>query len=655
MNQLLIWLILSSTFFSLTDSTWSASPDAERFAQQKTAQQKLSHQRKIFAEARQAFSDNDHQRYQKLREQLAHYPLLPYLEYRELRQRLDSLPHSEVTRFLERYQDSYLAQLLLGSWLDKLAHKKLWHEYRRYYRPKFSDARYRCWSVWSKFKTGDRSALAEVEPLWNVSVSQPHHCDPLFKKWREAGYLTVDLVWERHRKALLNRQYQLARYLRRYMPKTVKEHALLFQQVLSNPDQLRYVKKYKKPYPYFQEIIFHGLLYHAKIKPEQSLSLWHRYKSYYPFSEAQFESLRYRVARTLADDGREDVMAGLLENLSDHHKTVVVEILLRKLLREQDWPAVLTWIARLPLIEQQSNRWRYWRARTHQALGNKDQNYRITFAELASTRSYYGFLSADWLNQDYHLQHVSVDVDSRLVEKLKKNQAFARARELFHLDKLHFARQEWRFVIKGMNAAEHQAAAKLANRWGWYRKSIESMAAAEAWDDLNVRFPFAHNEIVQRQARDTQLPATLIFAIARQESAWGSDARSRAGAMGLMQLLPSTAKYTAEKAGLDHRRSDLLKPEHNIKLGSHYMSQLLEQYNNNRVPAIAAYNAGPNRVNRWLQETDKRLPNDVWIESIPFSETRKYVKNVLSYAVIYGYRMKKSTTLLTLKEGKSLL
>ncbi len=147
----------------------------------------------------------------------------------------------------------------------------------------------------------------------------------------------------------------------------------------------------------------------------------------------------------------------------------------------------------------------------------------------------------------------------------------------------------------------------------------------------------------------------MIFSIARQESAWEFDAKSRVGARGLMQIMPATAKYTAKKAKIPYRLSKLFEPEYNINLGSHYITGLLGQYNNNRALAIASYNAGPHRIKRWLARTNSSLPLDVWVEIIPFKETRKYVQNVLSYEVIYNYRQGQTVPLLTFAEANTSL
>jgi len=160
----------------------------------------------------------------------------------------------------------------------------------------------------------------------------------------------------------------------------------------------------------------------------------------------------------------------------------------------------------------------------------------------------------------------------------------------------------------------------------------------------------AYKKEIDLAAHKTKMDANLIYAVARQESAFSEKARSSAGAMGLMQLMPSTAKQTARKAGVPYKRNDLYSANTNVHLGSQYLNQLLQKYDGNRILATAAYNAGPHRVNKWLKDKGD-INFDVWIETIPFKETRGYVQNVLAYSVIYAHRLGKSGTMITEKEA----
>ena len=202
---------------------------------------------------------------------------------------------------------------------------------------------------------------------------------------------------------------------------------------------------------------------------------------------------------------------------------------------------------------------------------------------------------------------------------------------------------------------EKKAAGLVAQQWGWHRKGIEAMASARYWDDLQVRFPLAFNTQVQAVAELTKIEPQLLFAVARQESAFSPDARSRVGATGLMQLMPGTAKDTAKKIGIKYKKSDLLRPDINVKLGGSYLKQMMGRFEGNRILTAAAYNAGPHRVNKWLSDDDQLLPYDVWIELIPFKETRRYVQNILTYSVIYGYRMGAEVPFIRQNEARQLL
>lgn len=238
--------------------------------------------------------------------------------------------------------------------------------------------------------------------------------------------------------------------------------------------------------------------------------------------------------------------------------------------------------------------------------------------------------------------------------RMAQNPALLRARELFFHEQRTRARREWYNATSGFDDSQHYHAAVLAHRWGWHTQAIQSSIAARHWDDLQLRFPALYSEQIAAQAKNFDLENQLIFAVTRQESAFKADVRSPAGAVGLMQLMPATAKQTARSINRPYKGSyELRTPELNIELGSAYLSQMVKRYKGNRIYATAAYNAGPHRVKGWLEERGS-LPIDMWIETIPFDETRHYVQNVLSYAVIYGDILGQKTEFLTDSESATL-
>ena len=269
-------------------------------------------------------------------------------------------------------------------------------------------------------------------------------------------------------------------------------------------------------------------------------------------------------------------------------------------------------------------------------MGNPQQIY----AGLALKRGFYGFLSADILGDEYNVIDSPVQPSDELMHAIANLPAIKRAKELWEINEITWARREWYQATRNLSPSALTAAAKTAESWGWYRKSIQAMIEAKHWDDLQLRFPLAYQDQVQQAAKTTAADPTLLFAIARQESAFAYDAKSSAGALGLMQLMPATAKQTAQRAGVKKFSTrDLIRPEINIRLGSRYLDQLLNQFDGNRIFATAAYNAGPYRVKQWLSRQEPGMPFDIWIETIPFKETRHYVQNVMVFSVIYSYRL----------------
>ncbi len=226
-----------------------------------------------------------------------------------------------------------------------------------------------------------------------------------------------------------------------------------------------------------------------------------------------------------------------------------------------------------------------------------------------------------------------------MVEKVRNTPGIRRAMEFHARGQIVDGRREWYHASRFFERDELIAQARLAYDLQWYFPAIRTMSEAKYWDDLDVRFPMAHRDSLISAARARDIHPSWAFAITRQESAFMADARSGAGAMGLMQLMPGTAKETSRRFGIPlSSTNQVLDPKTNVQLGAAYLSQVYGQFNGNRVLASAAYNAGPGRVRQWLKDA-RHLPFDVWVENIPFDETRQYVQNVLTYAVIYGDKL----------------
>ena len=222
-----------------------------------------------------------------------------------------------------------------------------------------------------------------------------------------------------------------------------------------------------------------------------------------------------------------------------------------------------------------------------------------------------------------------------------------RARELYILGREPDADAEWRQTIQAFDRPALLQAAALAQRWDWHAQAIATISRAEYWDDLELRFPLAYRDGVVNQARASALDPAWVYAVIRQESGFRPDARSPVGALGLMQLMPATGRQIARELRDATDDPPLLQPDANIRYGVHYLRRMLERLQNNPVLATAAYNAGPHKVAQWLPAR-AAVPADVWVETIPYRETRAYVQRVMEYAAIYQRRLGSPAPELTL-------
>jgi len=329
----------------------------------------------------------------------------------------------------------------------------------------------------------------------------------------------------------------------------------------------------------------------------------------------------------------------------DRNDPMVGEWRVRAALDIQSWDAVLNGIHLLDDQEQNTSRWRYWRARALEALDQQSQAYDQYWA-LAQSRSYYGFLAADRLGVTYRFDDQPVSVNDNDIDHLEQLPGMARARELFALGRILDARREWLHTTRSLSEPLLQQAAAIAHQWGWHDRAILTMARTRHRDDLALRFPLAYRDKVSREARRQRIDPALAFALIRQESAFTADVRSHAGAMGLMQLMPATARQAARKMGVKLRnRLALTDASTNLKLGMSHLRQVLNRNQNNPVLATAAYNAGEHRVKQWIPKQGI-MPADVWAETIPFTETRNYVQNIQLFATIYEQRLGQAMTTL---------
>lgn len=597
-----------------------------------------SSRQKLFLAAEKALKSGNQTLYRELKTSLQDYPLYPYLEYQELRNSLSTARADEVEAFLERYADTPLADLLRKRWLNQLAGRKQWRDYLRFYRPDSSVTR-QCHYLNALLQTGSREeAFEQVEPLWLHGRSRPGACDPVFNAWRKAGHLTPALTWQRIELAMNKGQVKLVNYLKKLLPAQDRPWADLWLQLRSKPETALSSKRLKQAHPMRTRLLQYAAVRKSYLDPVGAIAFWEKLQKRYGFTPLEANLVERKLAQRLVRKDDPAAWAFLQQVEPCSHDSKLQEARLRSALYRLQWDQVLAWIGRLPEESQQSERWRYWRARALEQTGERGAATAI-YRELAAERSFYGFLAADHVGAPYNLNQEAAPVSETLLAQTGRLPGVQRARELVALQRWSDARREWRFLTRRLSAEQTMAAAKIAQSWNWHDQAIFTLARSGYWEDLELRFPLEHEKSVSRHARKRDLDISWVYGVIRQESAFNPTVRSHAGAMGLMQLMPATARYVARKLLKQKRspsRHDLTVPETNIRLGTTYLSDVLERLEQNPVLATAAYNAGPHRVSSWLP--DRQLPADVWVELIPFKETRQYVERVFTYAVIYDHR-----------------
>lgn len=603
----------------------------------------LGEQREAFIKAMDAVRKKRYRTYLKLSESLEGYPLYGYLKYEYLRRRLHSASPKEVQDFIKTYSDSPISRRLLGAWLYTLARKGDWSTYRENY-VEMKSAPLQCNNLRSRVRGGERGeqVMNDIAAMWTVGHSQADECDPLFAWWRKQGGITPELAWKRMSLALEERNITLAKALKKYLQK--HNHKLA---------DLR-VKGHYKPHKYLdkimlleddektREVLAHTMKRLARRDLMGAYDKWQQVRVRFAFTKEQRTDVDRYLALKAGWQHRPEAVAWLGDVAIDDKDVRVWRI--RSAMLQKNWDVALMWIDRLPADMAATDQWTYWRARVLQEIGIERSDAVTTnlarqlFAGLSGSRNFFGFLAADNMGQPYTIETDSIEYDERELAVMVEHPTLVRAYELYKIGMIVSARREWSWLTRTLSERQLRLAAILANRWGWHDRAIMTVAKGDHFDDLDIRFPTLYQDAVTSSARSVDIDPAWVYGVVRQESAFMVDARSSAGAMGLMQLMPTTARLTARLLNTTIKnKRELLDARKNIRLGSAYLKRMLDVNNGHQILATASYNAGPHRVKKWMPPQE--LAADIWAESIPFTETRRYVRRVMAYTTIFNKRL----------------
>ena len=607
--------------------------------------------RENYGSAVRAINRGQWTEYQQLRPGLEDYPLAIYLDFFELSRRTPQVRPGDANLFLQRSQGSPLTNRFLAGYLSQAGRDGRWRDFLAVTPTEPNSIELKCYYFRARLEEGDPLVAWEgAERLWVHGESRPKACDPLFDAWQKTGQLSDEIVWARLLKAFEARQRPLMNFVAGRGSGSLRPWSERLLEVYASPDRLRSLVPAVDD-PRAADIVAYGTAYFARYKPGAALQQWLQYSGEMSFDESQLALAEGALAsRTLLAKATENLpwLEQALGRLNDDN---LVEIRLRWALQERDWEALAANLQKLSLSARADPGWRYWQAAVHERAGQQDLADAL-WRDLAQERDYYGFLAAERMGLPPAFNHQVTVLDPERAAPLRQLPAVRRIEELYYHDEENLAHSEWYQVLQNTSAQEQQELARLAADLGWHRMAIDAANKAEAWDALDLRFPTPYQETFSRHASQRQVPVTELMAIARRESAFYAGARSPVGARGLMQVMPATGKQVAAQLKASHSDQALYDVEHNVLLGSAYYRQLLDRYSGNRVLAMAAYNAGPHRVDRWRNRPGETVPVDVWIETIPFRETRNYVKAVLAYNLVFKYLLGQEGTLLTEQERR---
>lgn len=596
-------------------------------------------QRRDYASALQALRNGQMERFRELREKLDGYALRGYLDYERLRERLAVTPAAEVARFLEDNRYAAVSEPIRRKWLRQLATRGEWELFLKHYQELDDDAELACVRLSRLIATSESQAglMQEVEKLWLTGRRLPAVCEPVFAAWQKAGHMTSELIWARIRLAMERRSASLAADLARYLEAKDRVWVNRWVAMHNNPvHELGHIG-YAVETPVARMIVKHGIVRLAVRDAEGAVERWERLKAKYQFFGEDDNYVLRHAGIIAAQNHSPQALRWLASVSADPSDELLHLWRVRAALRAGDWEAARRFISALPEAMQRESQWSYWRARSLELAGEKREAEQI-YRQLAAQRDYYGFLAADRLGAAYAMQHAPVEATPEEVSTMLARPGIQMARELYHLGYIVDARRQWSWTTRRMNNRELAVAAVIAGEWGWHDRAILTVSKSGHLDDLELRFPILYRDLIEQNADHHGLDPGWIYGVVRQESAFVPDARSPVGALGLMQLMPATGRLTGRKLNLPIRGTQtLLDIENNLMLGAGYLREVLGRNKGHQTLATASYNAGPNRVITWLPE--QMLDAEVWVETIPFNETRDYVKNVLAFAAVYDHRL----------------
>ncbi len=586
-----------------------------------------------FLDARNAFQQGDRTRLDARARELDGYPLAPYVRHWQLRMRIDILTADEVQTFLAANDGTLIADRMRADWLKQLAKRQDWYAYLQEY-PKLTteDSELTCYAIQGRIALGEPEAVAAARGQWFTGQTQPESCVPLFTAMFEQEILGVEDIWGRVRLALESGNRSVAKAIVSYLPQAQRPDPRQFDAIARKPQQ--YLQK--SPLP-------------VKTRAQRELTIYALYKSTESWPQLAAQRLRDvesslpkaernyawgQVAMAAAWGHHPEALAWFKHADQSALNDTQLSWKVRAALRAASWADVVSAIDDMSPSERVAPTWRYWKARALSALGRQPEANAL-LAPLSNEFSFYGQLAAEDLGTAISSAPETYKPTAADIEVASRIPGLRRALTFYEIGLRYEGALEWQWTANNFDDKQLLAAAALALRNEWYERAIHTAERTLLLHDFSLRYPAPYRELMREYVEPLELDEAWVFGLIRQESRFVVTARSTAGAGGLMQLMPSTARWVAKRLGLKDHHSRLVDGvDTNLSMGTYYLRQMMDSLDNHPVLASAGYNAGPRRASQWRAPTP--LEGAVYAETIPFPETRGYVKNVMSNTMYYA-------------------
>ena len=589
-----------------------------------------------FLAAREAFRQGDRSTLTRLESELSDHELAIYLAYWRLSQSVADINGdvAATQSFLNRYEGEYPAERLRISLIKELAKRGQWEEVsREYARLIAPEQDVLCLNLQARLQRGDETAFAAIRKLWNEPTENGDSCQPLLDRFANNGNLSNDEIWNRaHRLVEVNRLGNL-RHTLDFLPNDIQpDNRHLDQATDRAPLWLGQLHNNNLNIAANRQLFAMALQRVARNDPSQAASQLRIYENSLNRDERAraWSHIALQGAKRLMPEARDWYKLTTPAVLSDENAQWKV----RTALRAQDWGMVRDTIEGMPTDLAKRPEWVYWLGRAYKA-GGRLQDADTLFNRIANQPHFYGNLADEELGRRITVPPAGKPASRAELSAISERPGIKRALAWFRLDQRTEGVKEWNWALKGMTDRDLLAAADMANKLGIFDRAISAADRTRTEHDYSLRYLTPYSDEIRTASRNQSVDDAWVYGLMRQESRFITGARSNVGAAGLMQLMPATAKWVANKIGLkNYSHSQVHDTTTNVLLGTTYMRLVLENLDNHPVLASAAYNAGPGRARKWRADTP--LEGAIYAESIPFAETRDYVKKVMSNAVYYS-------------------